>query len=75
MKLLILILLFHFSTCTKVEVSTKFGIVTGHTVSLSDGTLINSFLAIPFAKPPIGRLRFLVISHKFFFFSFFFSYF
>ena len=43
-----------------VLVKTKYGLVDGHTVKLHTGKIINSFLGIPFAKPPIGNLRFTV---------------
>ncbi|CAJ0939548.1 unnamed protein product, partial [Mesorhabditis belari] len=39
-------------------VITKYGAVLGTFQQVSDGTLVNEFLGIPFAQPPIGNLRF-----------------
>ena len=44
----------------QVEVDTKYGVVVGHAVELTSGTTINSFLGIPYAKPPTGDLRWQV---------------
>lgn len=41
-------------------VNTVYGPVDGNTVTLDDGTIINSWYGIPFAAPPIGNLRFEV---------------
>ena len=41
-------------------VDTKYGLVEGHVVRLSDGSAVNSFLGIPFARPPLGALRWQV---------------
>ena len=47
-----------------VIVDTKYGQVQGETLTLEDiyfsGTEIDTFLSIPFAKPPLGEKRFLV---------------
>jgi len=41
-------------------VETTYGKVDGNTVTLDDGTTVNSWYGIPFAKPPVDRLRFEV---------------
>lgn len=38
----------------------NLGVVEGKNLELKDGRLVNAFLGIPFAKPPIGELRFKV---------------
>ena len=47
-----------------VEVDTKYGAVEGKTVELHNGISINSFLGIPFAKAPVGDLRWQVGTGK-----------
>ena len=47
-----------------VLVDTVYGPVEGHTVDLSDGSHVNSFLGIPFAKSPNGTLRWKVSMGK-----------
>jgi len=37
---------------------TSFGVVNGLQYALSDGAKVDAFRGIPFAKPPIGSLRF-----------------
>ena len=41
----------------RVRVETNYGPVEGLTFPLHTGRSINSFLAIPFAKPPVDELR------------------
>lgn len=41
-------------------VSTKYGDVSGKSIVLHTGAVIDTYLGIPFAKPPIGELRFQV---------------
>ena len=43
-----------------VRVDTVYGPVDGQTIALEDGTRVNSFYGIPFAKPPVGDLRWRV---------------
>ena len=56
-----------------VTVSTKYGNVQGQSHTLHTGITVNSFLAIPYAKPPVGNLRFAVrtissaIAYEFFY--------
>jgi carboxylesterase type B len=40
------------------EVETEYGIVRGQTITLDDDIQVNSFKAIPFARAPVGELRF-----------------
>ena len=57
----LILLMCAWSVCGQtVLVDTVYGPVEGHTVDLSDGSLVNSFLAIPFAKPPNGTRRWKV---------------
>ncbi|XP_019633047.1 PREDICTED: cholinesterase 2-like isoform X1 [Branchiostoma belcheri] len=41
-----------------VEVSTTLGPIRGFSTALGDGTVLNTFLGVPFAAPPTGDLRF-----------------
>lgn len=43
-------------------VQTNYGQIRGRHLVLSSGKEINAFLGIPYAKPPIGHLRFKVIN-------------
>ncbi|CAD5118434.1 DgyrCDS7143 [Dimorphilus gyrociliatus] len=52
------VLLAAVATADKVFVETTLGLLEGHTVSLSSGVKVNSFLGFNFAKPPVGPLRF-----------------
>ena len=62
--MLLLLWLVHswLSVSTAVVVDTKYGAVEGTTLTLQDpyhfGFEVDSFLGIPFAKPPVGDLRF-----------------
>ena len=50
--------------CSAVDVTevvdTKYGQVQGRVMTLHTGMQVNAFLGIPFAKPPVGSLRFKV---------------
>ncbi len=50
-----------------VQVETKYGTVEGETIELIDlyhaGISVNTFLSIPFARPPVDELRFAVSIH------------
>ena len=41
-------------------VETKYGTIIGSNVNISDGKVAHFFTGIPFAKPPVGNLRFEV---------------
>lgn len=47
-----------------IQVETVYGTVEGRTIELIDewhaGISVNTFYSIPFAKPPLGDLRFAV---------------
>ena len=43
-----------------VDVTTKYGVVRGQTLELDTGYKLNTFLGVPFAKPPTGPLRWKV---------------
>ena len=43
-----------------VTVSTVYGDVIGQGIPVASGKVINSFLGVPYAKPPVGDLRFTV---------------
>ena len=42
------------------EVETQYGVVRGQPVALTSGAIINSYLGVPYARPPVGDLRFQV---------------
>ena len=42
------------------EVDTSYGTVRGKAITLDDGSVINTYMAVPYAKPPVGELRFTV---------------
>lgn len=42
------------------EVKVAQGLIRGKISVAEDGTKFNSFLNIPYAKPPVGELRFKV---------------
>ena len=44
-----------FSLC--IEVKTSSGVVKGKTTQVLN-TSVNEFLSIPYAEPPVGKLRF-----------------
>jgi len=59
-NLILLLLVFGFTfsfESNDVKVNTSSGLVQGNTVTILNRT-INQFLGIPFAEPPVGRLRF-----------------
>ena len=56
----LLVAVFGCGATGQVLVDTDYGPVEGHTVDLGDGSHINSFLGIPFAKPPNGTRRWKV---------------
>lgn len=48
------------SVCSAQRVTLKFGTLQGITLNISDGSTADVFLNIPYAKPPVGELRFEV---------------
>ena len=46
------------------EVDTVYGRVRGQSIPLSSGNVIDSYLGIPFARAPVGDLRFEVLFIK-----------
>ena len=42
-------------------VSTIYGPIEGISVPIHTGQIIDSFMDVPYAKPPVGDLRFMVI--------------
>jgi carboxylesterase type B len=59
-RLLPAILFFTVGNTSAKIIDTLYGKVDGNTVSLDDGTVVNSWWGIPFARPPTGELRFEV---------------
>ena len=57
---LTLILTLTFPSVYGVIVTTRYGDVVGNTLTLKDGTAVDYFYSIPYAKPPVGNLRFKV---------------
>ena len=43
-----------------VEVTTQQGEVRGHVESVHGGRRVETYLGIPYARPPVGELRFEV---------------
>ena len=39
---------------------TKYGPVEGISVPIHTGQIIDSFMGVPYARPPVGDLRFMV---------------
>lgn len=57
---LFLILFFHSAFC-EIKVKITEGTLKGQILNSRDGRPYYSFTGIPYAKPPIGNLRFEVI--------------
>lgn len=53
-----------FITCLSVTqgavVKVKQGLVSGTTLTLRNGKVVNKFIHIPYAQPPVGKRRFKV---------------
>lgn len=64
MNLLILIieltLLLQFAQCSQLIVNTTCGTLIGLEFTTANGRIVAAFHGIPFAKPPLGELRFQV---------------
>ncbi|XP_078699045.1 neuroligin-4, X-linked-like [Branchiostoma floridae x Branchiostoma belcheri] len=58
LQLLLLVISCMVSDGQSVEVSTTLGPIRGFSTTLDDGTVLNTFLGVPFAAPPTGDLRF-----------------
>ena len=58
-NLIVFNLVFVVTNCieTNVDVKTTSGVVRGQTIQVLN-TTINEFLGIPYAEPPVGKLRF-----------------
>lgn len=59
-RLLSVILVFTAGNTSAKIVDTLYGKVDGNTVTIDDGTVVNSWWGMLFARPPIGNLRFEV---------------
>ena len=57
MEVLIFSLFLTFPSVYGVTVTTSYGEVVGNTVTLKDGTVVDYFYSIPYAKPPVEDLR------------------
>ncbi|ELU08148.1 hypothetical protein CAPTEDRAFT_75979, partial [Capitella teleta] len=55
---LALLLLVALGASAQVEVDIDLGTIRGQEITLDDGKVVVSFKGIPFAKPPVGPLRF-----------------
>lgn len=62
----VLVTIFALFSCgiSTPEVRTSLGIVRGTTLQSRNGRDYLSFTRIPFAKPPVGNLRFMVSSKR-----------
>lgn len=54
--------LFSVIQCSKI-LTTSYGKVEGNTISSADGNHKYSFKSIPFAKPPVGNLRYALLQN------------
>lgn len=45
-------------------VQTNYGPIEGKKLTLKDGKEVHAFLGVPFAKSPIGKLRFKVVNKR-----------
>ena len=63
----VLLFLVFVSSCygQGTVVNTKYGPVEGHVVDLGNGQSVLSFLAVPYARPPVESLRFQVCINHF----------
>jgi len=62
------------SFCTSIDVSTEYGPVRGQTIPvvLDSGDFnVHSFWGIPYARPPVGDLRFKVSYEVYFKYHYF----
>lgn len=48
--------------CCELEVRIADGILKGQALQSRDGRIYYSYTGIPYAKPPIGELRFKVLT-------------
>ena len=48
------------ATYANPVVDTKYGPVEGISVPIHTGQIIDSFMGVPYARPPVGDLRFMV---------------
>ena len=48
------------NVCANPIVNTKYGPVEGISVPIHTGQVIDTFMAVPYGRPPIGDLRFMV---------------
>ena len=60
MELRLFCLLFVISVTSAITVTTDYGDVIGRTVTVNTGVKVDYYYAIPYAKPPVGQLRFRV---------------
>lgn len=51
--------------CCKVELKTSKGVIKGNILNSRDGRPYYSYTGIPYAKPPVGELRFKVYFMKY----------
>lgn len=55
-----LIFLVQFVQCSELTVNTTCGLLKGTEFKSRNGRVVTAFHGIPFAKPPVGKLRFQV---------------
>lgn len=63
MRLFLSFALFCFAACTEDDapiVETKEGLLRGKFMSTNNGRKLYAFTSIPYARPPLGELRFQV---------------
>jgi len=61
--LVVLVVLFSGQLCSAIDIITEYGPVRGQSIPVvleSGDFLVHSFWGIPYARPPVGDLRFAV---------------
>ena len=53
-----------FANSARVFVDSQYGRIVGESFTLHNGKTVNRFHGIPYAKPPVGPLRFKVSVRK-----------
>lgn len=65
--LLVIVISLHFSSGQRIPsdvATTEYGQLQGFTISTKEGIEADVFLGVPFARPPVGDLRFEVMPYS-----------
>ena len=71
MELRLFCLLFVISVTSAITVTTDYGDVIGRTVTVNNGVKVDYYYAIPYAKPPVGQLRFRVSFYYYYYYYYY----